>query len=113
MEKSKTSCQKITNNFGFLEAVPLILEQTLWLRIFGTSTVLTPIYEKVINHTRLTSSEHVFEPPLVDFLQIVLFHTSTALGLCRDYLFINGMIMLRLDFDVIVSDQFKLWSNFE
>ena len=32
--KSKTNCQKITYIFDFLEAVPLILEQTLRLHIF-------------------------------------------------------------------------------
>ena len=69
--------------------------------------MLTTIHEKVINHSRLISSDHVFEPLFVDFIQVVLFHTSTALGLCRDYLFIDAMRKVRLDFDAIVSNLFK------
>ena len=51
------------DNFGFLEGVPLILEQTLPDKFFGTSTVPTTIHGRAIYHIRMASSDHVFEPP--------------------------------------------------
>lgn len=96
------------DNFGFLEGVPLILEQTLPDKFFGTSTVPTTIHGRAIYHIRMASSDHVFEPPTPHPTNwVVLFYTFTALGLYRDYLFIDEMTMFTFDFDAIVSDQFK------
>lgn len=74
------------DNFGFLEGVPLILEQTLPDKFFGTSTVPTTIHGRAIYHIRMASSDHVFEPPTPHPTNwVVLFYTFTALGLYRDY----------------------------
>ena len=56
----------MTDNFVFLEAVPLILEQTLPDKFFGTSTAPTTTHGRVINHTRMASSDHVFELPICE-----------------------------------------------
>ena len=97
------------DNFGFLECVPLILEQTLPDKFFGTSTAPTTTHGRVCSKIipEWPALIMFLNSPFVSFLWVVLFYNFTALGLYRDYLFIDGMTMLRFDFDAIASDQFK------
>ena len=108
MEGLRTNYWRKLDSFEFWD---LYHESKKWFfrsTSFGSSTMFSVIYKKIVHDPWLTCSPHILETPLMNFFHVVQFRTSPTLRFGRNDLFIfmqlfltkssNGLILKSLSF---------------